>query len=72
MSEPVRLLVQLAPALVVAEISGAARGQSFRRIDVALHFSERDRPFRQPAIGMKDRIERVLPALVGQALSVAR
>src|SRR5579864_5163190 len=41
---------------------GRARG-----IDVALHFGERYRRAREFAIAMKDRVEGILPALVGES-----
>ena len=37
-------------------------------MDVTLHFGKRDRTFRQTAVGVKDRVLRILPALVGEAL----
>ena len=37
-------------------------------IDVALHLGERDRPFGEPAVGVEDRVVRILPALVGEPL----
>ena len=37
------------------------------RVDVALDFSQRDRSLREPSIVMKDRVVRILPALIGQA-----
>src|SRR2546428_6347706 len=35
-------------------------------IDIALHFDERDRPLGEAAVGMKYRIDAVLPSLVGE------
>ena len=52
---------------LLAEATRAASGQALRRIDVALHLAERDRPLRYRAIGVKDRVVEVLPALVDQA-----
>ena len=40
-------------------------------IDIGLHLHERDRPFGQPSIGMRDCIVTVLPALVAQAILVS-
>src|SRR6267142_6104552 len=36
-------------------------------IDIALHFSERYRRTRELAVAMKDRVEGILPALVGES-----
>ena len=44
---------------------------SERRVGVALHLDERDRPVRQRAVGEVDAVPRVLPALVGQSGRVA-
>src|SRR5512145_3149128 len=43
------------------------RGEQFGRIDISLHFSESDWSLGKPAIFMKDRIQRILPALIGEA-----
>ena len=37
-----------------------------RRVDVALHLAQRDRPLGQRAVGVEDRVVRVLPALLHQ------
>ena len=49
-----------------AELARARGGEALGGIDVALHLDERDRPLRQAAVGMKDRVVGVLPTLVGQ------
>src|SRR5258707_6580491 len=42
-------------------------GDALRRIDVALNLAQRDRALGEMAVGMKDGIVRVFPALVSQA-----
>ena len=37
-------------------------------IDIGLHFDERDRSFRQPAVAVKDGIVAVFPTLVDQPI----
>ena len=65
MVEPLR---DLAPA----EPLRAARRQPLAGEDIALHFGERDIALGEPAVGMEDRVIGILPALIAQALSVAR
>src|SRR5262249_57078804 len=54
--------------LALAEALGAARRQELAAVDIALHLGERDRPLREPAVGMEARVQGILPALVGEAL----
>ena len=53
-----------------AEPARRARRQALGRIDIALHFAQRDRSLRQRAVGVEDRVVGILPALVGEALFV--
>ena len=55
---------------MLAEPARAARGQTLRRIDVALHLAERDRALRDRAVGVEDRVVGILPALIDQTLLV--
>jgi len=41
-------------------------GGELRGVDVALNLAERDRSFGRSAVGVEDRIERILPALMEQ------
>ena len=52
----------------LAEPQRASRGELFCGVDVALDLGERDVALRELAVGMEDRVERVLPALVGEPL----
>ena len=57
------------PAFVRKPKRRAQRAASrLRGEDVALHFAQRDVAFGQLAVGMKDRVVGILPALVGEAL----
>ena len=51
----------------VAQQPGDQRRAAPRGVDVALELAERDRSVGEPAIGVKHRIVRVLPALVHEA-----
>jgi hypothetical protein len=51
----------------LAEPPRTARSVQLGGIDVALDFSECDRPFGEPAVGMKYGILGVFPALIGEA-----
>src|SRR6478672_8204071 len=59
--EPVRILHAAKPL-------GTTRRQELGAVDVALHLRQRDRAFRQMSVGVEDRVLRILPALVGEAL----
>ena len=60
----------LEPARVVhaPQPLGATRRQELGAVDVALHLGQRDRAFRQTAVGMEDGVLGILPALVGEPL----
>src|SRR5262249_11656877 len=64
LGEPLRLRLERERAFALADARGAQGERPLRRIDVALHFGERDRSFREPAVGMEYVIEGILPALV--------
>ena len=66
-AQPLGLAAQRARTLVVAKRGRELGGVHLGRIHVALHLAERHRPFGQRAVGMEDRVVRVLPALVRQA-----
>ena len=51
------------PAARASQRRAAPRG-----VDVALDLAERDRPLGEPAVGVKDRVVRVLPALMHEAV----
>src|SRR5207302_8116019 len=55
-----RRALERARRLLAPNAPRTARRQALRRIDVALHLGERDRPFGQPPIGVEDRVERIL------------
>src|SRR6202048_3714933 len=59
--EPMRLVRH-------AETFGATRRKALGVESVALHLHKRDRPLGEPAVGMKDGIRRILPALVGKSI----
>ena len=63
-----RLDLQLFSHLALAEPRRATRRQPPGGIHIALHFGERDMTLGQTAVGVKDRVVRILPALIGQAL----
>ena len=50
----------------LAAVAGQPRHRPAGGVDVALDLGERDRPLGRPAVGVADRIARVLPALVEQ------
>ena len=54
--------------VVASDAARAARGQALGRVHVTLHFGERDGAFGQSAVGMENRVLRIFPALIGQAL----
>ena len=51
-----------------AEPQRASRGELFCGVDIALDLGQRDVAFRELAVGMEDRVEGILPALVGEPL----
>src|SRR5262245_3606567 len=53
-------------ALVPPQPFGATCQHLLRAIDVALHLRKRDRPLRQAAVGVENRILGIFPALVGE------
>ena len=63
-----RRCLELRRQALAAETPGASGSEQLCRVDVALHLGERDRPLREASILMKDRVVRILPALVGEAL----
>src|SRR5260370_20113171 len=70
--EPPReaLGVELEPVgeIMEAEAAGALGGQPLGGVCVALRFAERDRAARELAVLMKDRVERIFPSLIAQAV----
>src|SRR3954447_23041305 len=56
----------LRPLLFAAQPRQLCQSPECRK-DVTLHLDQRDRPFRNAAVGMEDGIEAVLPSLVGKA-----
>src|SRR5216684_7158141 len=54
--------------IIVAEAAGALGGQPLGGVCVALRFAERDRAARELAVLMKDRVERIFPSLIAQAV----
>jgi hypothetical protein len=61
-----RLAHQLLRPLHLAEQGRQFRGAAFRRIDIPLHFAQRDGSVRHRPIGMKHRIPGILPPLLHQ------
>ena len=62
---------QLRASAVVAELRGQLGGAQLGLVDVALHLAQRDRRLGQRAVGVEDRVVRVLPALLHQAVAAA-
>ena len=60
--------VQLVREVAFAEPQRATRRQLFAGEHIALHFGKRDIAFGKTAIGVKDRVVGILPALIGQPL----
>ena len=48
------------------ETPGAARRQPLGGEHITLHFGQRDMAFGKPAVGVEDRVEGILPALIGK------
>src|SRR5258708_39951979 len=66
--EAARFGVELARGGVISHPPRAMRRHALGGVDIALHFGERDRAFRQPAVGMEHRVVGILPALIDEAL----
>ena len=66
--EPHRLGIEVIGREIETEPARTTRGHLFGGIDIALHFDQRDGALGEPAIGVKDRVMRIFPALIGQAL----
>ena len=75
MSAHQNALLNRACSACAASTSAMARGispseramraaPSLRAVDVALHFAQRQRPLREPAVGMEHRVRRTLPAVL--------
>src|ERR1700730_2758167 len=62
-----RLAAQPGFEIILAQAMREFRGMRLVPEHIALHFAKRDRPFGQRAIGVKDRIIRILPALIDKA-----
>src|SRR5215469_3567237 len=52
---------------LLAQGTGQPRSVALRCVDIALYFAQRYRPFRELAIGMKDGITGIFPALIEEA-----
>src|ERR1700730_19450582 len=65
-----RLAAQPGFEIILAPAMREFRGMCLGPEHIALHFAKRDRPFGQRAIGVKDRIIRILPALIYKARCV--
>ncbi len=63
-----RLDLQRFRHLALAKPQRATCRQALGGIHIALHFGERDITRGQTAVGVKDRVVGILPALIGQAL----
>src|SRR5260221_5311132 len=61
------LLLEVVGLPRTAEDTRHLGGDALRRIDVALNLAQRDRALGQMAVGMKDGVVRVFPALGSQA-----
>src|ERR1700737_1833555 len=68
LGEPLRLGPKLVRPVAHPEARRATRRQLFAGKYIALHFSECDVTLGQASVGVKDRVVRILPALIGQAL----
>src|SRR5262249_60688963 len=68
LGEPLRLRLERERALALADPRGAQRQRPLCRIDVTLHLGERDRSFRQMAVGMEYGVEGILPALIHESV----
>ena len=66
--KPHRLRFERGGLVEIAQSPRAFGGEVFGRVDVALDLGERNRSFRQPAVGVEDGVIRIFPALVGEAL----
>ena len=51
--------------------AASARRAALGGVDVALHLAQRDRAFGERAVGVEDRVVRILPALLDQARSAS-
>src|ERR1019366_1315992 len=69
LSQNLRLAAQLDLQIIFAHAMRELRRMNLRGKHIALHFAKRDRPFRQLAAGVKDRIIGILPALINKARS---
>ena len=65
-AKSLRLGAERGGTLGKAQRLGEHRGMPLGAVHVALDLAEGDRPFGQPAVVMKDRVEGVLPTLIGQ------
>src|ERR1700730_15717937 len=68
--QTLRLAAQPDFEIILAHAMRKFRGMRLGPEHIALHFAKRDRPFGECAIGMKDRIKRILPALIDKARGV--
>jgi len=68
--QTLRLAAQPDFEIILAHAMREFRGMRLGPEHVALHFAKRDRPFGQRAIGVENRIIRILPALIDKARRV--
>src|SRR4029079_8394151 len=61
-----RLALESRRAIRIAGAAEQSRDLGLRRVDVALDLDQRDRRLGERAVGVADRVPRVLPALVDQ------
>src|SRR3954449_11453995 len=54
--------------LIETEATRDVRSGQASRINISLHLTQRDRPTRQRSVRVRDSVEAILPALVGQAV----
>src|SRR5271157_973428 len=69
LSQDLRFAAQLDLQIILAHAMRELSCVRLRGKHIALHFTKRDRPARQCAVGVKDRIVGILPALIDQARS---
>ena len=64
--QPFGHAIELRRHRLIAQGARQLRGVVLGGVDITLHLAQRDRPFGKRAVGMKDRIARILPALIGE------
>src|ERR1700761_308570 len=53
---------------MISQRSRDCADSTFRSVDVSLYFAESDRALGETSIGVKDRVMRILPTLLNQAI----